>query len=245
MTREFSQEFVFDADAKQIRDYVMGGADKNVRKIETTNGVFFFQGYLSLDPAPKALYGGGMTVFICDGNRLDKTRLLDKIYWLVSENEAVDISITQFKQGECKVSLYIENDPKNWCVPGGNPNLAMSVGMQFVSDWWNEMIQGWLEKQGEQQPSEQTIKANDLAVDKTAGLENALNTRRKILIGLVLILLIAILLFVITMAVVWGVLPVPIAVILFWAGVAIVSATTLVSQWNNVLSLVEKLFGRR
>ena len=245
MTQEFSQEFVFDADAKQIRDYMMGGAEQNVRKIEMTNGVFFFQGYLSLDPAPKALYGGGIMVYICDGDRLDKTRLLDKIYWLVSENEVVDISITQSKQGTCKVSLYIENDPKNWCVPGGNPHLAMNVGMQFISDWWNEIIQGWLEKQGDQERSEPTMKANDLAVNKTAGLGKALNTRRKVIIGLLLILPIAVVLFVLTLLVVLGILPWHIAVILSAIGLAIAGATAWVGAMNNVLALVEKLVNKR
>jgi hypothetical protein len=71
-----------------------------------------------------------------------------------------------------------------------------------------------------------------------------ISTRRKVIIGLLLILSIAIVLIALTLSVVWGVLPYQFAQNLFYIGLAILAATTILAAWNNILSLVEKLFNR-
>jgi len=89
-----------------------------------------------------------------------------------------------------------------------------------------------------------TQETNDTRQGESVTSKNVMSTRRKIVIGLGLVLSIAVLLFAVTMANVWGVLPAPMATVLFWVAAALAAATTFVAAWNNVLALVEKLFGK-
>jgi hypothetical protein len=94
-------------------------------------------------------------------------------------------------------------------------------------------------------PTTRTQAETSRSVNQQPGKPVDLSTRQKMLIGLLLLFAIAFVLFVLTLLVVLGVLPWQIALVVFVVGLAIERATNWLGAWNNVLSLVEKLFNRR
>jgi len=90
------------------------------------------------------------------------------------------------------------------------------------------------------QAQSETRRAENQIVPKPA----VISTRRNVIIGLLLIFSIALVLIALTLLVVWGVLPYQFAQNLFYIGLAILAATTILAAWNSILSLVERLFNR-
>ena len=90
------------------------------------------------------------------------------------------------------------------------------------------------------QAQAETRRAENQIVTKPA----VISTRRKVIIGLLLIFSIALVLSALTLPVVWGVLPYQFAQNLFYIGLAILAATTILAAWINILSLVERLSNR-
>jgi hypothetical protein len=160
---------------------------------------------------------------------------LDSAYYLSHYKIADGI----FRMGYPSItesSAKISIGENGWALAKRLPDggCAITVGVEGEDEvMWQTFYsylvgQGWFDA-----PMEKASKQGDLP------------THRKLLIGLLLVLSIAVVLLLATLANVWGVLPAPFGNVVFWAALAIGGAITLVAAWNNVLGLVEKLFGKK
>jgi len=149
-TLQLAQEFTFDANAKEVRDYMMVG-QVPARVVEMTDAHWAFKGILSFAPAPGALYAGTITVYVCSGDRVDPTR--EDATWLVWDKEVAEIALRQERPGECKAGLYIETNPLAWYheESASQPWMVpMAVGTRFLSDFWQSLVQNWLDSRATQ-----------------------------------------------------------------------------------------------
>ena len=144
-----NREFTFLADAKEVHNFLIGSTNEDVRKIEMTDGEYFFQFYFLLKPqtsldAPNAVYSGKAWVNMCKGNRRNAAQLRYED-WLLAEAEICQIVISQSTERESKVSLHLNNWAQQLLLDKVDAWTA-NVCFQFLSEWWSGMMRDWNEK---------------------------------------------------------------------------------------------------
>lgn len=139
-----TQEFIFDANAFEVCQFILG--NEELRTIKLTSGNWAFEGYISATPTIGALFSILVIVNISDGKELGWLR--DDAIWLVHDKEVAEIGLTQEKPGECIAQLFVETNLKKWNREG--KQSALHIGQQFIGQLWKEIINDWLSRSAEQ-----------------------------------------------------------------------------------------------
>lgn len=150
-TLRILQQFVFDADAKDVLMYFMGGETER-RWVDPPYALMVgkpmaFRGLLHPSSSSQALYALQLHVYICDGEAVDLDRYNESGYWIARQAFAAVIYLSQDRPGTCTAQLYFQTNPLYWygewnahCAPP----LAESLGELFVGALWQSWIDGWL-----------------------------------------------------------------------------------------------------
>ena len=141
MTFELNTQFTFDADAKDVRDFLIGDTRKGWIEPEIDMGTFLVKAHCWLTPQPEAntLYGGSGSVSIHERHPLRKT-----FSPIAERSHFFKIAITQTEMGKCNVLWYVENDLNGWVGDARfTPEFLMKVAVVGLSRWWTDTVNRW------------------------------------------------------------------------------------------------------
>jgi hypothetical protein len=156
MTFELNTQFTFDADAKDVRDFLIGDARKGWIEPEIDIGTFLVKAHCWLTPQPEAntLYGGSGSVSIHERHPLTQT-----FSPIAERSHFFKIAITQTEMGKCNVLWYVENDLNGWVGDARSnltPEFLMKVASLGLSRWWTDTVNRWKAQTAQDAPVKPT-----------------------------------------------------------------------------------------
>lgn len=134
-----SQQFVFDGDASDVYQFIMGPEADRPRAVEVTDGHFAMQCVFLIGHNSQALYSITLGVHVCTGSKFDF--MSDDVHWLVWDKEPAEISLVQDQPGVCRADLYLETNPQRWQPRTDGPWVVpMNVGSRLIIAIWRDLI---------------------------------------------------------------------------------------------------------